>query len=130
MSASIADMAHLTAFNEDDLLTEPTPLYGARTKARLTPGDVGLVTATDADGDTLTYSVAATTDSDGEASPATCIRVLGNDGAPRGLWSDGRNEDWGLDAATGQISGRSVLGTAESRARAIDYETRDTYTVL
>ena len=83
------------------ILTGPT-----RTVAEnAATGDVGLaITATDADGDTLTYSVAATTDSDGEAHLTAF------------------NEDFGLDAATGQISVKD--------AAAIDYETRDTYTVL
>ena len=70
-----------------------------------TAGDVGAaVTATDADGDTLTYSVAATTDSDG-TEHLTAF-----------------NEDFGLDAATGQITVRP--------GAVIDFETRDTYTVL
>ena len=70
-----------------------------------TAGDVGAaVTATDADGDTLTYSVAATTDSDG-TEHLTAF-----------------NEDFGLDAAAGQITVRP--------GAVIDFETRDTYTVL
>ena len=83
------------------ILTEPT-----RTVAEnATAGDVGAaVTATDADGDTLTYSVAATTDSDA-TEHLTAF-----------------NEDFGLDAAAGQITVRP--------GAVIDFETRDTYTVL
>ena len=83
------------------ILTEPT-----RTVAEnATAGDVGAaVTATDADGDTLTYSVAATTDSDA-TEHLTAF-----------------NEDFGLDAAAGQITVRP--------GAVIDFETRSSYTVL
>ena len=68
-------------------------------------GVLATVTATDDDtGDTLTYSVAATTDSDG-TEHLTAF-----------------NEDFGLDAAAGQITVRP--------GAVIDFETRDTYTVL
>ena len=83
------------------ILTEPTRTVAENTAT----GDVGAaVTATDADGDTLTYSVAATTDSDG-TEHLTAF-----------------NEDFGLDAAAGQITVRP--------GAVIDFETRDTYTVL
>ena len=108
------------AFDQDNVadsidwegVSSPSPLKAAiltgptRTVAEnATAGDVGAaVTATDADGDTLTYSVAATTDSDA-TEHLTAF-----------------NEDFGLDAATGQITVRP--------GAVIDFETRDTYTVL
>ena len=70
-----------------------------------TSGDLGMeITATDADGDTPTYSVAATTDTDG------------------GGHLDAFNRDFSLDSGTGQISVKSDA--------MIDYEMLDAYTVL
>ena len=69
-----------------------------------TTGNVGAaVTATDADSDALTYSVAESSDTGAAADLADF------------------NRDFSLDAATGQVS---VKATA-----AIDYETRSTYKV-
>ena len=75
-----------------------------RVAENTTAGDVGAaITATDVDGDVLTYSVAATTDTDAAAHLAAF------------------NRDFSLDTATGQIS---VKATA-----AIDHETRTSYKV-
>ena len=73
-----------------------------------TTGDVGLaVTATDADSDALTYSVAESSGPDAAADPAADL--------------DAFNRDFSLDAATGQVSVRA--------GAAIDYETRSAYIV-
>ena len=65
---------------------------------------VGVVAATDADGDTLTYSVAETTESDAAADLAAFSR------------------DFSIDAASGQIS--------VNAAAMIDFEDRRSYKVL
>ena len=68
-------------------------------------GNVGAaITATDPDSDTLTYSVAQTSDNDASAQLAAF------------------NRDFSLDAATGQMSVKT--------AATIDYETRPSYKVL
>ena len=73
-----------------------------------TTGDVGLaVTATDADSDALTYSVAESSGPDAAADPAADL--------------DAFNRDFSLDAATGQVSVRA--------GAAIDYEARSAYIV-
>ena len=70
-----------------------------------TSGNVGdAVSATDVDGDTLTYSVAATSEADAEANLTAF------------------NHDFALNSTTGQISVKA--------AAQIDYETRSTYKVL
>ena len=78
----------------------------ARTVAENTnSGNAGAaITATDPDSDTLTYSVAPTSDNDASAQLAAF------------------NRDFSLDAATGQISVKT--------AATIDYETRPSYKVL
>ena len=82
------------------ILTGPTRTVTENTAS----GDVGpAVTATDLDGDTLTYSVAATTDSDGMVALTAFSR------------------DFALNAGSGQITVRPAV---------IDYETRSSYRVL
>ena len=91
------------------VVTPTTPEFATTAESRsvaenVVSGNVGAVlTATDADGDTLTYSVEATSDSDG-AAHLTAF-----------------NRDFSLNAATGQIT---VKTAAE-----IDYETRQSYKV-
>ena len=85
------------------------PVFSAATEARsvaenATSGDVGLaVTATDADGDDLTYSVAATGDTDAAEHLAAF------------------NRDFELDTASGQVSVKA--------GGSIDFEDRSSYVV-
>ena len=91
-------------------VTNASPSFTGTSAARsvaenATSGNVGAVlTASDGDGDTLAYSVAATADADA------------------GDHLSAFNRDFALDAATGQITVKS--------AAAIDYETRSAYKVL
>ena len=89
--------------------TNSAPVFASSSASRTvtentTTGNVGAaVTATDADSDALTYSVAESSDTGAAADLADF------------------NRDFSLDAATGRVS---VKATA-----AIDYETRSTYKV-
>ena len=77
----------------------------ARSLAENTSGGLGLaITATDDDSDTLTYSVVATTDTDGADHLAAF------------------NKDFDLNTGSGQISVKSGV--------TIDFETRESYKVL
>ena len=92
-------------------VTDFPPIFADDAATRMinenaTSGDVGAVLiATDADGDTLAYSVAATGDTDAAAAHLAAF-----------------NDDFELDTATGQIT---VKSTAE-----IDFETRPAYLLL
>ena len=82
----------------------PSDAVSRSVEENTTSGDVGAaITATDADGDTLAYSVAATTETDATDNLADF------------------NRDFELDTATGQISVRA--------GAMIDFETRSSYVV-
>ena len=91
------------------VVTPTTPEFATTAESRsvaenVVSGNVGAaLTATDADGDTLTYSVAATSDSDG-AAHLTAF-----------------NRDFSLNATTGQLTVKT--------AATINYETRQSYKV-